>query len=141
MFTQDAPSTDKPRPSERDDRRAEGPARTGGPSPAKLRQIYVGGTEAGHPVILVVRESGTERLHAPTGGFDWGWPGIRGGRRLAHATLLDLTGREPPPLILDTLATEELAHLPWTAFSLTGQQLLAWIESRGCTITDWPPAN
>jgi hypothetical protein len=142
MFIQDAPSTDEPRASERDDRRARGPARAGGPSPAKLRQIYLGAREAGHPMMLVVQENGTEHLHAPTaGGFDWGWPSLGGARRLAHAMLLDLTGRVPPPWILDTLAAEELAHLPWTAFTLTGQQLLAWIESRGCAIADWPPAN
>ena len=112
----------------------------GGPSPRKLRHIYVGGREAGHPVMLVVRENATERLRATTpGGFDWGWPS--GAKRLAHALLLDLTGRDPPPEIHDTLATEELAHLPWAAFSLTGRELLGWIESRGYTIADWPLAN
>jgi hypothetical protein len=132
MFTQDTLSTEEQR----------GPARMGGPSPGKLRDIYVGGREAGHPVMLVVRDHGTERLPGPTpGGFDWGWPSMGGARRLAHALLLDLTGHDPPPWIRDTLATEMLAHLPWAAFSLTGRELLGWIESRGYTIADWPLAN
>jgi len=121
-------------------RRMRGPARTAGPSPARLRQIYVGEREVGHPTMLVVREKDTERLNT-AGGFDWGWPSIGGARRLAHTLLLDLTDREPPPWVCDALATDQLTHLPWTTFSLTGRELLEWIKSQGYRIEDWPLAG
>ncbi len=102
-------------------------------------RLYVGEREAGHPVILIVGAEGAESLFAPAlGGFDWGWPSMGATRRLARALLLDVTGREPPAGIRDALATEELAHFPWAGFSLTGRQLLDWIESRGHAIADWP---
>jgi hypothetical protein len=142
MFTQATPSAEDPQVRTIQDTLGRGPARTGGPSPSEFRHIYVGRRETGHPVVDVLRQNGAERLRPPTrGGFDWGWPGIGGARRLAHALLLDLTGRNPPPWIRDTLATDKLAHLPWAAFSLTGRELLGWIEARGYTISDWPPAN
>jgi hypothetical protein len=104
---------------------------------ATLRQIYIGQREVGHPTVCVVREKHTERLNAP-GGFDWGWPSIAGTRRLADRLLLDLTGRAAPAAVCDDLAIDELAHLPWTAFSLTGRDLFEWIAARGYEIEDWP---
>jgi hypothetical protein len=142
MFTQATLSAEDPRARTIHDTVDRGPARTGGSSPSEFRQIYVGRREAGHPVVDVLRQNGTERLSPPTrGGFDWGWPGIGGARRLAQALLLDLSGRNPPPWIRDALATDKLTHLPWAAFSLTGRELLRWIESRGYAISDWPLAN
>jgi hypothetical protein len=97
----------------------------------KLDQVYIGRREAGHPVMLVVGEDGTESAFASKSGlFDWGWPSMRAIKRLAAALLLDVTGREPPAGLRDAFATEELAHFPWAQFSITGRELLEWIAAR-----------
>ena len=107
-----------------------------------LDQIYVGKREAGVPTVLVVRHTGAEYLPTPErGSFSWGWPATGGGRRLAHALLLDLTGRNAPPWVVDRLAGRELAQLPRAAFSVTGRQILGWIGSYGYSILDWPQAH
>jgi hypothetical protein len=138
MFTQAITASEPPRASGRE----RGPAHPGGPSSVEPDRLYVGEREAGHPVILVVGAEGAESMFAPAlGGFDWGWPSMGATRRLARALLLDVTGREPPGGIRDALATEELAHFPWAGFSLTGRQLLDWIESRGDAVVDWPAAD
>jgi hypothetical protein len=138
MFTQATAKTDYRRAFERE----QGPARAGAASPSTLDQIYTGKREAGHPVMFVVGGDGTERMFAPAlGWFDWGWPSMGPTRRLARALLLDVTGREPPPGIRDALLTEVLAHFPWAGFSISGRELVAWIESRGQTIADWPAAH
>jgi hypothetical protein len=92
--------------------------------------------------MLVVTDDGTESEFAPASGwFDWGWPSLGPTRRLARALLLDVTGREPPTEARDALATEELAHFPWAAFSLSAGELRGWIEARGYSIGDWPQVD
>jgi hypothetical protein len=109
---------------------------------AKLDQIYIGEREAGHPVMRVLVEDGAESPFAPASGwFDWGWPSLSATKRLARALLAEVTGREPPAAVSDAFATEELAHFPWAAFSLTGRELLGWVEARGETVADWPEAT
>ena len=139
MFSQDTAGIEQPPGVERTDACVRRRGRAGAVSPAQLGRVYIGERDPGHPVMLVVGDDGTERLFAPAlGEFDWGWPSMGGTRRLAQALLLDVTGREPPPGLRDALATEELAHFPWGAFSLTGRELIGWIEARGHTIADWP---
>ncbi|MGO9902484.1 MAG: diguanylate cyclase [Solirubrobacteraceae bacterium] len=125
MPIQTALNTDTPA-FERDDRRAGGSAPTGGPSPRKLREIPVGEREAGHPTMLAAEENDTERRRAPTpGGFDWGRPSISDAKRPGQAPLLELTGRDPPPPIRDTPATDELSHIRWTSCSLSPRTMTA----------------
>ncbi len=107
-----------------------------------LDQIYVGKREAGVPTVLVVRGTGAEYMPAAhRGAFSWGWPCTGGTRRLAHALLLDLTGRNAPPWVVDTIAARELTQLPRASFSVTGRQILGWIGSCGYSILDWPSAQ
>ncbi len=108
-----------------------------------LDQTYVGRRDSGVPTVLVVRATGGEVvLAAPGGVFSWGWPSTAGARRLAHALLLDLTGREAPLWVLDRLAARELAHLSHAAFSLTGRQILGWVDGHDSdSMSDWPPAR
>jgi hypothetical protein len=107
-----------------------------------LDQIYVGKREAGVPTVLVVRETGAEYMPAAQrGAFSWGWPCTGGTRRLAHALLLDLTGRNAPPWVVDKIAAREVTQLPRASFSVTGRQILGWIGSCGDSILDWPPAQ
>ena len=111
------------------------------PSTRKLREIYVGQREVGRPTVLVVRDTGIGTEVLPRGAFDWGWPALGGATRLANALLLDLTGRTPPEPIRDRLAVDLITHLPWRSFSLTGADLLAWTDTHGYEITDWPAAT
>ncbi len=142
MFTAEQTSKSTPRlydpdgPSSRASRGASGLSRRG------LEQIYVGKREAGVPAVLVVRETGAEYIPAPPrGAFSWGRPCTGGARRLAHALLLDLTGRNAPPWVVDKIAARELTQLPRASFSVTGRQILGWIGSCGYSILDWPPAH
>ena len=91
--------------------------------------------------MLVVRDTGIGTEVLPRGAFDWGWPSLGGATRLARALLLDLTGRTPPEPIRHTLAVDLIAHLPWGSFTLTGADLLAWIDAHAYEIADWPPAT
>ena len=101
----------------------EGSACSGAGSLGELDPIYLGERGGAHPAMLVIAEDSPERTFAPgLGGFDWGWPNICATRRLARAPLLDVTGRGPPAGRRDAPATEELAHFPWMAFSLTRRE-------------------
>jgi hypothetical protein len=143
MFTAEQTSSNtQPRlyepdgPSSRASRGASGLSRRG------LDQIYVGTRDAGVPTVLVVRDTGAEYMPAPQrGAFGWGWPCTGGVRRLAHALLLDLTGRNAPPWVVDKIAACELTQFPRASFSVTGRQILGWIGCRGYSILDWPPAQ
>ena len=107
-----------------------------------LDRIYHGERDAGHPMMLVIDENGNESpLARARGGFDWGWPSMNGTRRLARALMMDVTGREPPPGVRDAFATEELSHFPWGSFSVSGRDLLEWIDSRGYELAAWPLAD
>lgn len=127
---------------ERDGLNSRASRDSSGLSRSALDQIYVGKREAGVPAVLVVRETGAEYIPAPARGlFSWGFPSTGGARRLAHALLLDLTGRNAPPWVADKIAARELARLPRSTFSVTGRQILGWIGSYGYSILDWPPAS
>ncbi len=135
-------SNTQPHLYEPDGRSSRASRSASGLSRRSLEQIYVGKREAGVPTVLVVRETGGEYMPTPErGAFSWGWPSTGGARRLAHALLLDLTGRNAPPWVADRIAARELAHLPRAAFAVTGRQILGWIGSDGYSILDWPPAR
>jgi hypothetical protein len=105
-------------------------------------QVYHGTRDGGVPTVVVMRDSGDQQsLASPYGAFSWGWPSTGGARRLAHALLLDLTGRDAPHWVLDTLAARELPRLPRAAFAITGRQILGWVESHGYSISDWRVAQ
>ncbi|MGO9902480.1 MAG: hypothetical protein ACLP0J_22975 [Solirubrobacteraceae bacterium] len=143
MFTaQQTSSNTQPHLYEPNGRSSRATRGVSGLSRRGLEQIYVGKREAGVPTVLVVRDTGGEYMPTPErGAFSWGWPSTGGARRLAHALLLDLTGRNAPPWVADEIAARELAHLPRAAFAVTGRQILGWIGSYGYSISDWPPAR
>ncbi|MGO9971485.1 MAG: hypothetical protein ACLP01_01375 [Solirubrobacteraceae bacterium] len=143
MFTTEQISRNaQPPASERDGLSARATTGAGGLSRRGLDQIYVGKREAGVPTVLVVRDTGAEYMPAPERGtFGWGWPSTGGARRLAHALLRDLTGRNAPPWVADKIAARELAQLERAAFSITGRQILGWIGFYGYSISEWPPAQ
>ena len=104
MFIQDTPGAEDPRAREREGRGTRGPARTGGPSRRRLRQIYVGGREAGHPVMSqrsairridafvdVRQSSGTTSAASRS---IWAMSSTRGLRRISSAPAL-ATSRRP----------------------------------------------
>ena len=137
MFTPETVSTDYEPTFSRE--RASG---IDSDSLSTLDRVYHGERDAGHPAIVVIDEDGSEGPLTPAlGRFDWGWPSMNATRQLARALLIDVTGREPPPAVRDAFATEELAHFPWGSFSMTGRELLEWIDSRGYELAGWPPAT
>ncbi|MGO9750771.1 MAG: hypothetical protein ACLP8S_32265 [Solirubrobacteraceae bacterium] len=143
MFTAAHASRDAdPHVGERDGLSSRASTGISGLSRRRLDQIYVGKRQAGVPTVLVVRDTGAEYMPAPErGAFGWGWPSTGGARRLAHALLLDLTGRNAPPWVADKIAARELGQLPRAAFSITGRQILGWIGFYGYSISEWPPAQ
>jgi hypothetical protein len=96
---------------------------------------YIGVTTAFGKAVFIGDEGGLRTLRlggsALTSGYAWGRAGP-GPREVARAILTDATGNE---MLAERLCRpftwEVVAKLPADEFSITGAEVLAWVESKG----------